>query len=145
MGVNHYARRGCFLKMCHEPWSFRLLLFLCANGYTHSRYFILLIKNCWKAVFFYFEILLLFSNRDWFESRDVTSISQSVFALKRFWLIVGSETNIPDDSFGGYEIAPPSQILYLDIQTLQPPWNIFNMRKYKRHNIISHDFIIKNT
>ena len=55
-----------------------------------------------------------------------------------------SDGTIPDDSFGGYEIAPKSQILYLDIQTLQPPRNIFNMRKYKRHNIISHNFKIKN-
>ena len=77
---------------------------------------IILLKNCWKAVFFILKFCFFFQTAT--DSNIVTSqVSVRVFASDFDW--VGSETNIPDDSFGGYEIAPSSQILYLDIQTLQ--------------------------
>ena len=143
MGVNHYARRGCFFQMCHEPWSFRLLLFLCANR-IYAQPLLFCLKIAEKQYFLFWNFASFFKPR-LIRTSWRHKYQSEFLLLNRFWLIVGSETNIPDDSFGGYEIAPSSQILYLDIQTLQQSWNIFNVRKYKRHNIISHNFIIKNT
>ena len=114
-------------------------IFMCERIYAQPLLFCLKIAE--KQYFLFWNFASFFQTAT--DSNIVTSqVSVRVFAQTDFdW--VGSETNIPDDSFGGYEIAPSSQILYLDIQTLQPSWNIFNVRKYKRHNIISHNFIIK--
>ena len=58
-------------------------IFMCEFGYAQI---IILLKNCWKAVFFILKFCFFFSKRDWFEHRDVTSISQLSFCLLRFWL-----------------------------------------------------------